>query len=208
MMKTSMSTWPRFLHSRLDGGIPEDDRLSSYDCDIALMAEKSDPRDRYRLYKSNADQAIVASSVFGRAWLDRRSKSHESEGDRDRVASRGKCYYSFAASIEQKLKFGSSAVSEVLSKLSERFDLYGRILSHVRSTHLSLFGRMTTGEMYHLTREAHKGAKPALIQKGRDRFIDAYSEWMRTPSRESGRKVNRLAEFLGNLDSEFRFEEV
>jgi hypothetical protein len=61
------------LHSRLDNS-SENDRLSSYDFDIARMAEKSNPRDRYRLYRSNADQAMVAASVFGRPWFDRRSK--------------------------------------------------------------------------------------------------------------------------------------
>jgi hypothetical protein len=196
------------LHSLVDSALPGSSNVSSYDVDIAGMAEVGDLRDRYRLYRSNADHAMIAAAVFGQPWFDRRSKASQSETECDRIATKGKRYYVSAASIEQKLKFGASAVSEVLTKLSERFELYCRILGRVRTAHLNLFGRMSAGEMFHLERDAQEGAKPALIRQGRDRFIDAYSEWMSVPSRAAGKKVNRLAESLGNLDSNFRFEEI
>lgn len=53
------------LYSKLDNS-SENGRLSSYEFDVAYMAEKSNPRGRYRLYRSNADQAMVVASVFGR----------------------------------------------------------------------------------------------------------------------------------------------
>ena len=189
------------LHSLVDK-VPAQSEVSTYDTDVARMAEGRDLRSRFQVYRANADHALVAVAVFDGPWFDRRTP------DRAALEARGKCYYTAAASIEQKLRFGSSAVSDVLSKLSERFDLYVRILGRVRSSYLNLSARMSAGEAFHLERHAQEGARPALIKYGRDQFLDAYGDWMATASATVKRRVNRIGESLAELDPEFRFDGI
>ncbi len=119
-------------------------------------------------------------------------------------ASRGKCYYAIAG----KLKYGATAVSDVLTKLSDRFELYALILTRVRSSHLNLFARISTGEVFYLERHAQRGATPALIKHGRNQFLDAYGNWFR-PCLMSVRKwVNRLEESPAEIDPDFEFSGV
>ena len=196
------------LHAYLSDGIHANDAISSYDADVVQNAESGDLRNRYRVYRAYADHALVMGAVFARPWTDRRSRNFHPVRACEQTSARGKHYYALADSLEQKLRQGSTAVSGVLTKLAERFDLYGRILGQVRSSHLNLFARMSTGEAFHLERHAQEGAFPTLVREGRNKFLDAYSAWMTQPTRAAERKVNRLSESLAKLDSSFWFEGV
>lgn len=195
------------LHDLVDRAGAAEDHVSSYDADVARMADGKDLRKRFQVYRSNADHALVGRALFDRPWLDRGAgRTHTVRSDR--LEARGSHYYAVAASIERKLKYGSSGVSEVLAKLSERFELYAGILAHVRSSHLKLFARLSRGETFHLERHAQTGAKAALIRHGRDQFLDAYGDWVASSSKTARQRVNRIGSALTKLDPDFRFDEV
>lgn len=196
------------LHSLLDDAAARAERVSHYDSEVQRLADAGDLRSKFTVYRANADHALVSVAVFDRPWMRSRGGRPQLDTVDRRLETRGRLYYTVAASLEQKLKYGSTAVSEVLNKLSERFDLYTRILSRVRSSHLNLFARITQGEAYHLERHAQEGAKPALIEHGKNQFLDAYGEWMSTTSAQARKRVNRLGESLKKLDPEFVFDGV
>ena len=196
------------LHSLVDTATAQYGQVSLYDSDVWRQAENGDLRSRYQIYRANADHVLVEIALFDRPWTRARGGRPQYQPAQKRLEERGRLYYTVAASLEQKLKYGSTAVSVVLDKLSGRFDLYSRILRRVRSSHLNLFARLSNGEAFHLERHAQEGAKPALIRHGRDKFLDAYGEWMTTASRQARQRVNRLGESLQQLDPGFEFEGV
>jgi hypothetical protein len=196
------------LHALVDRAHTRRDQISKYDTDVARFAESGDLRSRFEIYRANADHTLVTVALFDRPWVRSRGVWPRQDVEDRRLETRGRLYYTMAASLEQKLRYGSTAVSDVLSKLSERFDLYARVLVRVRSSHLHLFARISDGEAFHLERHAQEGAKPALIRHGRDQFLDAYGDWMSTTSTKARGRVNRLGEALTKLDPEFAFDRV
>ena len=110
--------------------------------------------------------------------------------------------------MSERINRKHPGVTVVLRKLSERFDTYVTILTRVRIDHLKLTKKLSDGEIYHLQREAHASAKPFLAEAGRDRFLDAYSEWLKSRSQASRQKVNSLGAAIIAVDPEFKFEPV
>ena len=124
------------LHSLLEGAHRERELVSEYDEEISRMADVGDLRTRFQVYKANADYALVACALFDRKWVNRRRGRRSLAPREDHLESRGRLYYNVASSLSQKLKYGTSAVIEVLGKLSGRFDTYTQVLSRVGSSHL------------------------------------------------------------------------
>ena len=117
-------------------------------------------------------------------------------------------YYRFANTHITRLSRKKTGVAEVLEKLSDRFETYLKILSHMRVAYLNLMRRLSKGEIFHLQRETQQGAGPGLIQEGRDSFLDAYADWLRSGSEEDRKEVNSRAEELSKIDTTFNFDAI
>ncbi len=159
-------------------------------------ADAGDLRARYDVYRVNADHALVAIALFDQPWLGVGRRIRPQNRECSRLESRGKCYYAIAASTERKLKYGATAVSDVLTKLSDRFELYARILTRVRSSHLNLFARIPIGEAFHLERTRSHQARPEPVS-GRIRelvpaVLDERSEVGEPAGRIAGGDRSRL----------------
>ena len=198
------------LHSFLDrsfevecGGV-----LSRHETDIFALAETGDDlRMRYRVYKGNADYALMISGVF-----DSRCSRGRTEPWKDEVVTeRGKQFYRFASDCHTRLSRKKTGIADVLEKLSERFEMYVKILSHMRVAYFNLVRRLSDGEMYHLQRavqEVQEGVEEQVETNGLDRFLDAYGSWLRTGTETDRGRVNRLGEELGKADPAFRFSGI
>lgn len=197
------------MHSFLDQSFQEKHGhlASTYSTDVARNADTNNLRHRYRVYRTNGDYALISTSIFDRPPLERRRRSY---GPHEEAATgdRGSTYYGFAANLSERINRKHPGVTVVLQKLSARFETYVTILRRVRIDHLKLTEKLSDGEIYHLQRDAHESAKPFLAEEGRDQFLDAYSEWLKSKSQASRQKVNSLSAALAEVDPEFRFEPV
>ena len=180
---------------------------SSYDTDVAQMVEEHDLPHRYRVYRTNADYALVSASLFAGPFRGRR-RGLSGRNRSPSAGGRGSTYYGFAANLSERINRSHPGVTVVLRKLSERFDLYATILTHVGIDHLNLTATLSDAEMYHIQKDAHEGAKPYLASCGRDQFLDAYSYWLKTKSHSARQEVNQLAHSLTQLDPKFAFERL
>ena len=198
------------LHSFLDRTfyVKYGEFLSFYNIDVFQWAEGSaDLRTKYQVYKGNADFALVTTGIFEEP-ISRASTWDEAECEVGSAVERGKLYYRFANAHITRLSRKRTAVAEVLEKLSDRFETYLKILSHMRGAYLNLMRRLSTGELFHLEREAQQGARSGLIQEGRDSFLDAYADWLNSGSDEDRQKVNSRADELSEFDPTFQFDGV
>ena len=174
--------------------------VSSYDSDVVEHVATNDTRQRYRVYRANADYALLSVSLFDRAPCE---GGRGADGSIRRLSERGR--FTIASHLVGRLG-RRWAVSEVLSELAEGFDTYVRILTRLRIDHLGLMKRLTAGEVFHLQREVHENARPGLVKAGRDWFLDAYNEWLVCQSDSNRERVNELALGLAELDPNFGFE--
>lgn len=175
--------------------------ISSYDTDAATFTGDVDRRERHRVYRVNADYALLAVGLFNGlpCRIRRRLRVplkilHE----------RGTVYYRYAANLRQRLG-RRPAVVDVLEKLVERFDMYTRNLTRLRFGHLQLLKCLSKGELFHIQREVHQGAKTALLKVGRDRFLDAYGCWLSCPSEANRDHLNEVGAPISELDAAFDF---
>ena len=191
------------LHSVIKGNV-DHTIISSYDSDVVGIVENNDLRHRYRVYRANADYALISASLFEGPYLNQR----KGISDRKALPDRGSVHYGFAANLSERINPTHPGISIVLRKLSERFDLYTTILTRVRIDHLHLTATLSDGEMFHIQKAAHEGAKPYLASCGRDQFLDAYSSWLKTKSPVARQKVNQLGQSLSQVDPKFAFQRL
>lgn len=182
--------------------------VSGYESDVSQMiADACDERHRMDIFRANADLSLLASSVFSPRLFNGVRRPDREEFSEGALVERGSLYYRLARDIYSGLRRGGG-LPEVLTKLSERLPIYSEILSHMAPNFLNIMVRLTDAEVSHLQSEAYEGAKPVLAKFTRDTFLDAYSEWARTKSRESREQVNLLAGQLRELDPNFKFDDL
>ena len=87
-------------------------------------------------------------------------------------------------------KHRRTGVAEVMDKLSDRFEMYSKILAHMRVSYLNLLKRLSQGEIFHIQRKAQETPSFESVREGRDCFLDAYSEWMKSGSEFHRQRVN------------------
>jgi len=192
------------LHDFVDQSFDGSDGcyVSRYEYDVFAQTEKHPSLGmQYRIYRSNADYVLMASSIFEPG--QQRVVRHDV--DEEILAMRGKTYYRFASGCHERFKRKRTGVAEVMDKLSDRFEMYSKILSHMRVSYLNLLKRLSQGEIFHIQRKAQEVPSFASVREGRDSFLDAYGEWMQSRSEFHRLRVNALGGALGKIDSKFRF---
>ena len=176
--------------------------VSRYESDVFAETEKYPSLGmRYQIYRSNADYILMTASIFEPC----RQRSAKGEADEETLMARGKTYYHFASGCHERFKRRRTGVADVMDKLSDRFEMYSKILSHMRVSYLNLLKRLSQGEIFHIQRKAQEVPSFASVREGRDNFLDAYGEWMRSGSEFHRQRVNALGGALVKVDSRFRF---
>ena len=194
------------LHTFLDGSFDDvdGDYVSRYESDVFAKVDKQKSLGmHYRIYRSNADCLLMRASIFEPLRVNR-----VREEDEEVVVARGKTYYQFASGCHERFKRRRTGVAEVMDKLSGGFETYAKILSHMRVSYLNLLKRLSKGEIFHIQRKAQETPAFDSVREGRDRFLDAYGDWMKTGSEFHRHRVNALGDVLKKMDRKFRFEEI
>jgi len=178
--------------------------ISQYEMDVATSIEKQASLGmQYHIYRSNADYALMRSSIF-----DPYGDSRTPEQDDEVLVERGKTYYRYASSCHERFKHKKTGVAEVMQKLSQRFEMYMTILIHLRVSYFNLLKRLSQGEVFHIQRKAQEAPEIESVTDGRNQFLDAYGDWMRTGAEYYRQRVNALGKALVAIDSKFSFEGI
>jgi hypothetical protein len=130
-------------------------RIIPYESDLFdSIAETTDTRSKYLLYRFNADHLLVTLGIFGNAWWrsPRQSAFHWAP-TRDESIARGKCYYGKAATYATRLWEKSKGMDDLLGKLQVGFEEYLKILETMRSEYFHMMRSFSEGEWFHLCRD-------------------------------------------------------
>ncbi len=182
--------------------------LSRYDSNLfRRIQDSTDARLKYTIYKTNADFLLISIGIFRNADRARPGAKDAFLRDSEEVSmGRGKAYYQFAYSYSQSMFRRSTAVTEVLEKLSRGFEKYVEILSHMRGEYFNILDRLGEGDIYHLERAIDRYTEDAELKKLQDEFLDLYSEWMRTKDAAVGERLRRVVQRIQAIDESFRFD--
>lgn len=185
-------------------------RVSQYlahnDAEVRRLIEsRPDDRDRYHIYKTNADALLLALGVF-----DTHDDRHERldpalRTPRSVYVSRAATYYALAASYATKLHRGPSGVSQVLEKLSRGIENYVKVLSFMRGQYLGFIRRYSPGELFHLDMVIKEVERDELIRERHDEFLDTYHAWLKTRESSLRERLIEQASALRELDPSFEF---
>ncbi|MCZ6635155.1 MAG: hypothetical protein O7G87_17285 [bacterium] len=193
------------LHSFMDQSfeVQNGALITRYESEVFAQTEAcSDLRSQYRIYRSNGDYALMATGMFELL------RSGRLETDEAELVARGRAYYRYASNFHERFSRKETGVSVVLGKLSDRFEVYTKVLSHMRVSYFNLLKRLSQGEIFHIQRKAQEGLQFESVREGRDCFLDAYSDWMKSGSELHRARVNAMGEALIKVDPKFRFEGI
>jgi len=170
-----------------------------------MVADCGSDRQRYEIYKANADYLLMSVAVFD--VFEERHCHHLSAFHVPKTVyiARASSYYSLASSYATKLGRGTTGVAETLSKISDGIESYIRILMYMRGQYLGFIRRYSEGELFHLERSIEDIRRAELIEERRNEFLDIYHAWMST--RDDGLKdrLTESARLLREVDPSFEF---
>jgi hypothetical protein len=179
--------------------------ITPYDTELfGELGETEGPRSKYLAYRSNADVLLFSLGIFNNPRRRRPNAAPHMAGGS--YIGRGKSYYRLAQSYSQKTFRKSTAVSEVLGKLSDGYEKYVSILSRMKGEYFNLYRRISDGELFHLCRSVeHEGSRQELGSLY-NAFLDAYSDYKHDLSPESKVRLENISRRLRRIDPDFRFE--
>ena len=196
------------LHSFINPEYVEQSRkfLSKYDSDVfRRLSSSTDARLKYQIYKTNADFLLVSIGIFDNPAMATASRARVQPSE-EAYIGRGKTYYHFAYTYSQQMHRKNAGVSDVLEKLSNGFEKYLRILSHMRGEYLDLMSRLSQGEVYHLERSVDEHAQQELLRVKQDELLELYTVWQSTPDTETVENLERVVGEIRAINPAFKFE--
>jgi hypothetical protein len=172
------------------------------------VRETDDPMLRYFIFKVNADHLLVESTIFSPdPKLAKRfpaKKDVPDEKNEDRLSAI--LYYNQASRCHAGLYDKKTGVGEVLGKIAGQFDTYRQVLAGVKEDYFKFIECFREQAFQHFLLKLSGYEKAHLRDIKMEQFLEAYQGWMTTRSAEIKRKVLCLAQELGQLDPQFRFD--
>jgi len=191
---------PRYVARTSDLLVPDDATLHR------MIADAPDDRQRYELYRANADFLLIAVTIFD-VFEDRHFNRHPAfHVPRESHVGRAALYYALAAAYAARLGRGAAALAPTLTKISEGIESYVRILSYLRGHYLDLIRRYSPGELFHLERSIQEIERGEMIEQMRNEFLDTYHAWLKTGVSELKAKLAEQARMLKEIDPTFQFK--
>jgi len=181
--------------------------VASRDIDVFQQAAHTDlPQLKSLIYRLNADHLLLIVSVF-RPPPARTGPATPAGEEAPRAAQEGygRTYYRFAAAYAKQRQPSSPGVSEVLDKLSGDFDKYAQVLTEVRQDYFHFLESIARREFGQLLDELAAHERRLLVRRLRDAFLDAYSQWRRSPAPAQQQRLTEAAEALRRADPTFQY---
>lgn len=182
-------------------------RIAQHDAELfRMISDCGDDRQRYELYRSNADFLLMSVAIFDVFECKHSNRLSPFRIRKDVYVARAAAYYALASSYAAKLRRGATAMSETLAKLSNGIDSYVKILSYMRGQYLDFIKRYSDGEIFHLERSIDEIRREEMIEERRNAFLDIYHAWLKTGERDLKEQLAESARLLEEVDPTFRFD--
>ena len=173
------------------------------------VRDVSDPRQKSRVYRKNADRLLVSTGLFvDTPYVEREGRRDFETSARDRIG-RGKAYYRWAALFHERAPAGSRVYAHILQLLSEDFERWVNVLFHMRGEYFHLYERIRERYLVSLGAPPEPGSPPAdaaSVEGLRDGFLDAYWSWQQDPTAAARSRLQAAVEHLAQADPTFRFD--
>jgi hypothetical protein len=184
-----------------------DEMIVPYDIHLFdSAAREADPRRRFDLYRSNADNLLLKIGLFGNPAGRRPGSAPHMALAGGAWIGRGKAYYRLAWSCAAETFRRPTAIGDVMGKLSKGFERYVEILSAMRSACFNMIPTISDGEMFHLERSVLDEEGRSRIPTLYDDFLDAWTAYRRSRGTSERRRLERAAEMLEEADPSFSFD--
>lgn len=168
--------------------------------------DEIDPRRRFAIYRSNADDLLLRLGVYDNPAGRRPGSTPHMAMKRDTWIGRGKSYYRMAWASAAETFRRPTALGDIMEKLSNRFESYAGILSSMRSSCLNMIPHISDGEMFHLERSVLSEERKKKTSALYDRFLDAWNSYGRSGGPEERKKLEFISGELKKADPSFTFD--
>jgi hypothetical protein len=168
--------------------------LAARDTDVFWEATREEGvYHTYWVYKVNADDRLVDLGVF-----------HPQQARTDAVLAQAQVYYGLAAEFNHRWHRRTTAVSEILDKLSHWTMRYVAILRQARRDYLQIVETMQSDELRGFQRRLELDRRALPLRAKQDEFLDLYAAWQRTGTPELKTRLLALLAELRQVDPAFR----
>jgi hypothetical protein len=162
--------------------------LGSTPAEVFAKAEQEDtPRHKLQVYRANADHRLVSFGLFSGSG-ERQSLYRQTFANPAGYLEEAQQYYHWAALFGNRLPARYQGLALALAKIATNFETYCAVLTHLSTTYLRLMPRLSSGEVFHLEREAHQAAQPYIREEALNRLLDAYNHWQTQKTPEARRR--------------------
>ncbi|MBU9889571.1 MAG: hypothetical protein KTQ49_06860 [Candidatus Omnitrophica bacterium] len=172
------------------------------------VRDTDDPMLRYFIFKVNADNLLVQSTVFNpdpeltqRFFLKKGKKEEPAE-----ISLATTLYYNHASRCHEGLHEKKTGVGEVLDKIAADLPLYQKVLASVRVDYFRLIDCFRDQAFQNFNAQVAGYEKQYLKGMKMEQFLDAYQQWLLHRAPDQKKRVLYLSRELQTLDPEFRFD--
>ena len=182
-----------------------DQYVAPHDLDVFQHANRTDlPQLKSLIYRLNADHWLLVLGIFQPARTGGDSPSADAT-PRTVHEGYGSTYYQFAAAYARQHTTRPGGVSDVLHKLADDFGKYALVLTEVRQDYFHFLEAVSSRQFTQLLKDVNDDEREMCLQRLRDTFLDAYSQWRQSPTAEHQQRLTESAAALQQMDSTFHY---
>lgn len=169
------------------------------------VRETEDPMLRYFIFKVNADQILLQSTIFdvGAESSERISSKQANVEEKHLTA---KMYYRHASQCHQMIYDRRTGVGEVLGKIAENFDFCRRIVLGIKSDYFKFIECLREKAFQKFLQQVSGYEKERQREVKLDQLLESYHRWLMTRDHFLKKRVFQLIGELQSLDPQFHFD--
>lgn len=176
------------------------------DLDVFQQATRTElPQLKSLIYRLNADHLLLILSVFQPSHAVEPPLAAADAAARAAYEGYGRTYYHFAAAYAKQRNAPSDGVSGVLDKLADDFSKYALVLTEVRQDYFHFLEALSGRQFARLLQEVAEEERTLQLQRLRDAFLDAYSQWRQSPTAAHQQRLTEAAQALQSFDPTFHY---
>lgn len=173
---------------------------------IDWARQTEDPMLRYFIYKVNADNLLIQSTIFSPNPEQQAKRFSLKKIPRDDKRRPAIVYYRQAARCHRGIYHKRTGVGEVLGKIAEHFDFYQKILTDIKPDYFKFIDCFREQAFQHFFLKLGTYEQQHQKEIKMEQFLDAYQCWLATRDMKMKNRILQLARELSHLDPQFRFD--
>lgn len=168
------------------------------------VRETEDPMLRYFIFKVNADQMLIQSTIFD-SEEERRKRFSPNKEYSDERCFATVMYYRHASRCHQGVYDKKTGVGEVLGKIADNIELYRKILMGVKEDYFKFIECFREQAFLRFSQQISHYENAHRFEIKLDQFLEFYQRWLTAKDGQARNRVLQLAHELKDLDPQFHF---